>query len=170
MSAKWSVTPIIRRQLDTLVDQNDPKQRLRIQDFLGLFIFPAALAVSGFFFDFRLRGVEGILAGVAVFTALLFGLLVHVFTLGLRLTDDPRISKRGRTAQLVDQLQQNVAYAIVVGLFTTSVLIVGVSTTVKDRALGTPISALVVFSVVHLILCMLMVLKRTQAAYDEFRS
>ncbi|MER5458927.1 hypothetical protein ABT008_29595 [Micromonospora sp. NPDC002389] len=169
MSAKWSVTPIIKKQLSTLVDQNDPKQRPRLGDYLGLFGVPLTLATAAFFTEFRLRGVEGLLAGVAIFTALLFGLLVHVFTLGLRITDDPRISKSGKTAQLVDQLQGNVAYAVLVGLFTTTVLIVGVSTTLKDHALGVPISTVTVFSICHLLLIMLMALKRTQAAYEQFR-
>ncbi|WP_431918140.1 hypothetical protein [Micromonospora wenchangensis] len=169
MSAKWSVAPIIKKQLSTLVDQNDPKQRPRLGDYLGLFGVPLGLATTAFVTEFRLRGIEGLLGGVAIFTALLFGLLVHVFTLGLRITDDPRISKSGKTAQLVDELQGNVAYAVLVGLFTTTVLIVGVSTTLKDHALGVPISAITVFSICHLLLIMLMALKRTQAAYEQFR-
>jgi hypothetical protein len=169
VSAKWSVTPIIKKQLSTLVDHRDPKQRPRKRDYFGIFGVPLILSGVGLFFGFRLRGVEGLLAGIAVFTALLFGLLVHVFTLRLRITDDPRISKSGRTALLIDQLQGNVAYAVLVGLFTTAVLTVGVSTTLKDHALGVPISTIAVFSICHLLLTILMALKRTQSAYEEFR-
>lgn len=168
MATKWSVRPLVTNHLRTLVDQRTDKYR--VSDYLTFYGLPLAFGAASYFTEFRLRGVEGLLSGVSVFTALLFGLLVHVFTLGLRITDDPRVQNGSRTSKLVDQLVSNVAYAVLAGILATAVLMVAVSTTEKDRPLGVPISALVVALLLHLLLTIFMALKRTQAAYTAFRS
>lgn len=168
MTSKWSVRPLVINHLRTLVDQRTDKYRAT--DYLTFYGFPFLLGLVSYFTDFRLKGVEGLLSGVSVFTALLFGLLVHVFMLGLRVTDDPRVPKGGRTSKLVDQLVSNVAYAVLAGIMATAVLMVAVSTTEKDRPLSVAISAVVVALLVHLLLTIFMALKRTQAAYIAFRS
>lgn len=110
-----------------------------------------------------------ILAGIAIFTALLFGLLIHVFSLGLRVTDDPRTPRFGRTATLIDQLQANISYSVLIGIVATAMLIVAAATTPKDKPIGTLLSSAIVAILLHLMLTVFMALKRTRAAYEAMR-
>lgn len=167
MTAKWSVRLLIKDQLDTFVSERT--RRPWIPDYLAFFVVPIAVGVASFLFHVRIRDADGILAGVAILTGLLFALIIHVFTLGLRITDDPRISDQSRTSRLVDQLQANVMYSVLAGIAATIALGIGVSTTVPGIRIGRWMSAVLVTLLAHLILNLLMILKRMRSAYREFR-
>src|SRR5687767_12154170 len=98
MGAKWSVVPLIEDHLDTFRDQRTNQKRNK--DYFSFYAAPTGLALACYLTGFEMRDPASILAGIAVFTALLFGLLIHVFSLGLRIKDDPQQSSAGRTAQL----------------------------------------------------------------------
>jgi hypothetical protein len=100
---------------------------------------------------------------------LLFALVIHVFTLGLRITDDPRIGSTGRTARLIDQLQSNVLYAVLVGIATTVALAVASATTASGHRTGTIMTAILVALLAHMVFMVLMILKWMRSAYREFR-
>jgi len=167
VTAKWSVRFLIKDQLDTFVSERT--RRPWIPDYLAFFAAPTVLGAAAFLFQFRFEGVDGILAGVVIFTGLLFALVIHVFSLGLRVTDDPRIGARSRTSRLIDQLQANVSYSVLVGIVATVVLAVASSTTGSGHRIGKLMTAILVAVLVHLILTMLMVLKRMRSTYREFR-
>ncbi|MEV1003580.1 hypothetical protein [Nonomuraea sp. NPDC050202] len=167
MGAKWSVIPLIEDHLATFRDQRTNEKRNR--DYLVFYAVPMSFGIACYLAGFEMRDPASILAGIAVFTALLFGLLLHVFSLGLRIKDDPRQSTVGRTAQLVDQLQANVGYAVLVGIVTTALLIIAAATTGKDQPIGVLMSAVIAGSLLHLMLTVFMALKRTRAAYHELR-
>lgn len=122
-----------------------------------------------YYLKIRFQDLGGIMNGVSIFTALLFGLLIHVFQLGLRLTDDPRVTNGSRVMRLIDQTQANIAYSVLVGLVTASAVGVVSATTEKDHAPGRLPSAILAALLVHLVMIILMALKRTNAAYRAFR-
>jgi len=167
VAAKWSVSFLIKDQLDTFVSERTHKPW--IPDYIAFFAAPIALGSIAFLFHFRFENVDGILAGVTIFTGLLFALVIHVFTLGLRITDDPRIGSGTRTSRLIDQLQTNVSYAVLVGIVTTVALAVASSTTDSGHRVGRVMTAILVILLAHLVLTILMILKRMRSAYREFR-
>jgi hypothetical protein len=167
VATKWSVSILIKDQLDTFVNERTKKPW--IPDYLAFFVLPIALGIVAFVFGFRFKTVDGILAGVAILTALLFALVIHVFTLGLRITDDPRIGTSSRTARLIDQLQANVQYSVLTGIAATVVLILASGTTDAGHWVGKILTAIIVVLLAHLIMTMFMTLKRMRAAYRDFR-
>lgn len=146
-----------------------------IADILIFFAVPVATFAGLWLGDFRLRDTGQVLAGVAIFTGLLFGLLVHVFAVGLQISDSPRFTTTSRVTLLVDELRANVAYACGVGLLLTMILLVssafatttppGVSGTAPEREVIAWASSAIAALVLHLVLTMLMVLKRLRTAY-----
>lgn len=161
MSSKLSVLPTIRAHFDTFRSNVDGT--LHFWDhatFLGLPLIAGGVA---FWRGVRLSDVSGFLAGLAVFTALLFGLVVFVFQLRLQLRSDG-VASTSTLARLVDQLFYNVNYAVVMGVGTTAVGVVAVH--LADTS-GPPvwISAVLTALGLHLTLTILMCVKRVHAAY-----
>ncbi|GGS21206.1 hypothetical protein GCM10010171_12370 [Actinokineospora fastidiosa] len=127
------------------------------------YVVPLALGVAAGVSRFQLRGLEGILSGVSIYTAFLFGLLVHVFQLRARVTDED--TRRHSFIDLIDELEANVSYAVLVGVATTALLMTTVALTIKDTPASWGWSAPVVVLVSHMVLALLMILKRTRAVY-----
>ncbi|MFB4267249.1 hypothetical protein ETD86_41890 [Nonomuraea turkmeniaca] len=167
MSAKWSILPLVEDHLDTFRDQRT--NELRRQDYLSFYAFPLAIGIACYLFDFKMQDPASILAGIAVFTALLFGLLIHIFSMGLRVNDDPRLPKSGKLATLIDQLQANVSYSILIGIITTAFLIAAAAIRENNQPINSFLSAIITTLLVHLMLTVLMALKRTRAAYAALR-
>jgi hypothetical protein len=166
MQAKWDVTGIIGDHVRTLVDNRDGK--VRVLDLVAFYLFPLGCGVLSWTLGATISNTQHLLAGLAVFTGLLFGLLIHVFTLGMRVSEDRGIRDEGKTARMVDQLQANAGYATLVGLLTTAGLIALLVVYDEDEVPG-PVSAVVVVMLVHLFMTLLMVLKRIRSMYRQFR-
>ena len=95
-------------------------------------------------------------------------MLTHVLGLGLRLYDDPRWTRASRIVILTDQLRANVSWAIGVGVVITGTLmIISAFTTEKHGAYPAWLSAIVLALVVHLLLTLLMILKRVRSTYRQ---
>lgn len=166
MDAKWSVLGVITDHLGTLVDRRTRRWMLR--DYIAFFVFPLSVGTCVFVFEVQIANVHNLIAGVAVFTALLFGLLVHVFGLGLQIGVERSGEGSVRTARMVDQLHANVAYATLVGLVTTAGLMALIMT--YDQAeVPRWASAAVITILVHLFMTLLMVLKRIRSMYTQMR-
>jgi hypothetical protein len=163
------VVRIIQDHLSTLVGQSSDTPSRRWWDYVQFYGIPLVLAGVAYVAQVRIRGADGILAGVSIYTALLFGLIVHVFTLGLRISDDPDTSRGDRLSLLIDELEKNVGYSVLIGIVTTAVLIFAIATTEDGHALGGIISAITIFFLCHLLLTIFMILKRTHAAYQVLR-
>ncbi|MFG1646977.1 hypothetical protein ACGFMK_42435 [Amycolatopsis sp. NPDC049252] len=182
MTAKWSVVAIFKDHIGTLVDARKKKRPVRIRDLLVFYGIPLVVAIlvilpefnfswlaskPGYqrFADFRVRGLEGILSGVSIYTALLFGLLIQIFQIKARFLD--RVDQRAGAIKRNDELEHNVSYAVLVGIFTTGYLVLVVATTPKDTSAGRIPSAIISFLIIHLILTLFMVLKRARAVYSN---
>lgn len=166
MTSKWSVLGIFSDHFQTLSDARTGKPR--IADYISFYLVPLAGAIVGYFVDFRVKGAEGVLAGVAVYTALLFGLIVHVFQLRMRMIDQQ--SSHSRLAELIDELETNMSYTILVGIVSTGVLIYAIAASDKDSPVNALLSAIIVFLLLHLVLSLLMILKRTRSVYKRIVS
>jgi hypothetical protein len=167
VATKWSVSILIKDQLGTLVNERTHKPW--VPDYLAFFVLPVTLGAVAFVTNFRFAEVDGILAGIAILTGLLFAMVIHVFSLGLRITDDPRIGTKSRTSRLIDQLQSNVLYAVLVGIVTTVALSIASATTESGHRTGKIMTAVLVVLLIHMILMIMMILKRMRSAYEEFR-
>jgi hypothetical protein len=79
-----------------------------------------AVAVLSVARDLRLARVGDVLSGASILTGFLFGTLVFVFQLRLRVTDDPHIPSFGRLRTLIDQSYGRLTAAVVASLLTTA--------------------------------------------------
>lgn len=166
MGSKASVIPTVRAHFDTFRDDSS-NGSLHLPDyaiFLGIPLGAAALVVLG---EVRLKEISGFLGGLAVFTALLFGLVIFVFQLRLQLRTDGEFSAHSTLVRLIDQLFANVNYAVVVGVVTTAVGVIAAST--LDSTTGAPVwvSAVLTALATHLVLTIFMCVKRVHSAYRQ---
>lgn len=160
----WST---IKDHYATLVDQNRP-ERPHWPDYAALLGVPVAVG-SWVSASVRLRDMASYIGGVAVFTALLFALVIYVFQLRMTLLDNPNVPRDGALAGFVDQVFANVNYAVVVGVVTTTLGMSAAITAGDDGRLSPVWSGVVVASGVHLMLVVFMCIKRLRAAYREIR-
>ncbi|MEU9888244.1 hypothetical protein [Sphaerisporangium sp. NPDC051011] len=158
---------LVRDHLDTLyeIDRNDTHRKSR-SDYLIFFGLPGILFFAAILFDWRLKGIEELLGGVSILTGLLFGLLIHVFSLGLKVAEDARLSRRDRLSALIEELRANVSYACGVGLLLTAILMVGAGFDLAGpKGLPPFLSGSVCALFMHLVLTLLMVIKRVRTTY-----
>lgn len=161
----WSA---VRDHYATLVDQNRP-DRPYWPDYLTLLGVPTAAGLWVGFFA-KLQDMSSYIAGVAIFTALLFGLVVYVFQLRMALLDNPNVPRDGNLVQFIDQVFANVNYAVVVGMIATALGIIAALTAADDGHISGVWSGVVVALGVHLMLVVFMCIKRLRAAYREIRN
>lgn len=140
------------------------------------YLVPTITALPFLFWRVELQGVAQLLAGVAVFTALLFALLGVVFNMGVTLRKDgAAISSAHDLRRVIADLRANITYAAVVGI-TLSLVIVGAAvTTAPASAVTTPPSTgglawwwapPLVWLFVHLGLSLLTILRRFRTAFN----
>ncbi|WP_150252394.1 hypothetical protein [Nocardiopsis deserti] len=166
MDAKWSVLGVITDHLGTLVNRRTRSWMLR--DYAAFFAFPVGAGIGVFLLEVQIANAQNLIAGVSVFTALLFGLLVHVFGLGLRVSTERSGEGASRTTTMVDQLHANVAYATLVSLVMTAGLMALIVVYDQEEVPGWA-SAVVVTVLAHLFMTLLMVLKRMRSMYAQLR-
>ena len=167
MTSKASVIPAVRAHFDTLRDDRTGKvRRVDYVLFVGL---PVTAASAAWYFDFRMKDMASALAGLAVFTALLFGLVIFVFQLRIQIKNDGREREHPRLVRLVDETFSNVTYSVVIGLATTVVGMIAAS--VAEKEVGAPvwITVILVLLGTHLVLTILMCLKRIHSAYQQIK-
>ncbi|BBZ80037.1 hypothetical protein MANY_53740 [Mycolicibacterium anyangense] len=168
MASKASVRPVVRAHFDTLRDDRSGEIRM-----LDLVLFAGVPVVAGLalgIFEFRMKDTAAVLAGLAVFTALLFGLVIFVFQLRVQIKDDGRDRDRPRLASLIDETFANVTYSVVIGIVTTVVGVVAAAMADKDAGAPIWISAVLAALGLHLVLTILMCLKRVHSAYQQLRA
>ncbi|HEX4018002.1 MAG TPA: hypothetical protein VHX15_14800 [Frankiaceae bacterium] len=94
-----------------------PRDELALQ--VGGWLLAAAAAVLCMARGLRLTRAADVLSGAAILTGFLFGALVFVFQLRLRVTDDPHIPSFGRLRVLIDRTYGRLTGAVVAALLTT---------------------------------------------------
>jgi uncharacterized membrane protein YhaH (DUF805 family) len=163
MSQKSSPGPIIVDHLGTFRDAGTGKRSF--WDFLLQLGLPIAVAVLSAFAGYRATDIGAFLGGVAVFAALLFALVVFVFQLRITAGNDPVASGRKILLKLLDELFANVSYAVLIGLLTTCLGIIAIWVGHEKEGAPVWVSCLLVGTVTHLVLTILMCLKRINSAY-----
>lgn len=171
MDNKFSVLPTVRDHYATLIDQNEP-DKFYWPDWAVLVGLPlgAGALVSALMIKSgsAMNQVDSYIAGVAIFTALLFALVIHVFQLRMQLDNDERVPSQGDLLKFVDQLFANVNYAVVAGVLTTATSMTAAGFAHGDRV--GPVWAGVLLAMgLHLLLCVFMCVKRVRAAYREIK-
>ncbi|MFJ5805078.1 hypothetical protein [Streptomyces sp. NPDC093093] len=168
MSEKWSITDIAAAHFATYVDARTGKRRK--SDFAAFVGIPIALGFSaGILRNFghlELYDVSKLVGGVGIFTGLLFGLLTNVFTLSLKLQRDEDLADH-ETAKSVKELFANVSWAVIVGLAMVTLLVVCSSVTSPKDPVSRAWTAVLVALFAHLILTVLMSLKRLWMAHSK---
>jgi len=132
---------------------------------------PTLATAAVVWFDVRLYAVGDLIAGVAVLAGLLFGLLILVWTEGIKVRNDGRWRPSDRVPVLVDDLRANVTYASTVSLALVAVLMVAAATTTPVDGATPPMASVwagvTTWIAVHLVLSLGLVLRRLRAAFME---
>ncbi|MFD4922042.1 hypothetical protein ACFWNE_12090 [Streptomyces goshikiensis] len=110
--------------------------------------------------------VSKLVGGIGVFTGLLFGLLTNVFTLSLKLQRDEDLADH-QTAKNVKELFANVSWAVCVGLALVVLLVICTSTSKATNPISWLWTAVLATVFAHLILTVLMSLKRLWMAHSR---
>ncbi|MET9056739.1 hypothetical protein ABZX99_02830 [Streptomyces antibioticus] len=169
MTVKWSVAKIAVAHFKTYWDAS--KDRPMASDYATFIGVPAALAIFAAVMThmghFHVRDVSKLIGGMGVFTGLLFGLLTNVFTLSLRVRRDEGLDPEHAVVKQVRELFYNVSWAVVVGCTLITMLILAAATHSTTSALGSIWTGVLTFLVLHLMLTILMALKRLWFAHDK---
>ncbi|MFD5365217.1 hypothetical protein ACFWJ2_38265 [Streptomyces tendae] len=166
MSEKWDVRDIAAANFNTFVDARTQKRRFA--DYAAFLGVPLLLGVGTALLrqwgHFHLYDVSKFIGGIGVFTGLLFGLLTNVFTLSLRLQRDDDLADHD-VALNVRELFANVSWAVAVGLTLVVLLVVTGSIHDPKKPLDSIWTGVLVSFFSHLILIVLMSLKRIWLAH-----
>lgn len=169
MTVKWSVAKIASAHFKTYRDAS--KGRSMASDYLTFIGIPLLVAVFAGVMThrghFHVRDASKLIGGMGVFTGLLFGLLTNIFTLSLRVRRDEGLDPEHEVVKLVRELFYNVSWAVVVGLALITTLILAAATHSTTAALGSIWTGLLSFLILHLMLTILMALKRLWHAHDR---
>lgn len=126
-------------------------------------MLPIVLGIACWVFGVQIRGADTMLNGVSIYSALLFGLLVQVFQMKVRLMDQQ--PRNEAAIEINRQLEANTSYAILIGIVTTGVLLTVIATTDSSKPVAPILSGLIVLLLTHLLMTLFMVLKRARAIY-----
>lgn len=174
MNSRWGLAMVLADHVETWSIRTGKGLRQdRKKAFGKYYLMPLLFALPFFFFRFDLQGVGQLLSGVAVFTALLFGLLILMFNTGLTLRKDSSSFKNAHNLKrTVSDLRANVTYAAVVAITLALILSIaaGVTTpatsTNADQGLGWGWTPPVVWLFIHLGLTLLTILRRLRTAFN----
>ncbi|MYV51026.1 hypothetical protein [Streptomyces sp. SID3212] len=169
MSGKWDVRDIAAANFATYVDGESSKARFA--DFFAFILLPAFLGVGvgvlRHFNHFNLLDVSKFIGGIGVFTGLLFGLLTNVFTLSLRVRRDEGLHPAHDIIRDVAELFANVGWAVLVGLTLVVALVIVAATHDPKVPVGPYWTGVLVAIFSHLVLTVLMSLKRLWFAHGH---
>lgn len=159
---------MVHDHVDTWVETGlDEREHPSSSDWILFVAVPVTGGLAALIAGVRLYSLDAVLAGGAILTGLLFGLLVHVLALGLQLSGDPKVIRGSRLARLVDQLRANITWACLVGLVLSAISTAVASATRRLDDVGTApwVSAIVIALALHLGMTLLMILKRVRSTY-----
>ncbi len=130
------------------------------------------LGIPFFFIHFQLQSISEILSGMAILTALLFGLLVLMFDTGLFLRQNRSEFKSAHDIKgVITDLRMNVTYAVLLSLFLLFFSVVAsVTATPKSEGVDGGISWLwspfLIALFVHFSYTLILILKRLRQAFN----
>lgn len=166
---RLGLTELAQDHARTWVEQDEHRKSHRSRADWRLFVgLPVISAVVVALLGIRLRSVDALLTGVSIITGLLFGLLIHILTLGLRIAEDDKIPAGSRIAVLTSELRANVAWACAVGLGISALLAITDSFVVNmsKQGLHPALTGVAIGLLLHLGLTLLAILKRVRSTYN----
>lgn len=132
------------------------------------YLLPVVLMVPFFFVQVGVNNPGPLLSGLAVFTALLFGLLFLVFNLGITIRKDAALFKNAHGVfRLVWDLRASVTYTAVVAVILVVVLVLAVATSDTGAQLAWAWTPFLVWLAAHMLLNLLTVLRRVRTAFNN---
>ncbi|TFB89903.1 hypothetical protein [Cryobacterium luteum] len=155
--------------------RNDRTHRVLWPSILLSYVLPLLIGVATWLYGLRLSALGEIVGGLALMAGFLFALVIFVFELRLRVTNDPRVQTAIQLPRLIDELFANVTYSVVIALAATGLALIAATNepqTMFGVHLGVEpwLSGCLVALMVHLFAMILTCLRRTGAAYRELRS
>jgi len=160
---KTSVGDVVKEHYATFYDARTKKPRW--QDYVLPVVVPVLAGALSAALGWRMSSAGTLTNGLAILTGLLFALVVFVFQLRLDVTRDPRHEGQVSLRRRVDELFHNVLYAILAGLTATMASVIADAATPKDLPVDRWWTAALVILGGHLVVTILMCLKRTLLAY-----
>ncbi|WP_167502235.1 hypothetical protein [Streptomyces malaysiensis] len=169
MSAKWSVLSIAREHFGTY--KNARTEKPMFTDYLVFIGVPLLTAVTAAILahagKFKLLDVARLTGGIGVFTGLLFGLLTNTFTLSLRVRRDEGLDPKHVIVKQVRELFVNLGWSVIIGCTLVTLIVTAGATHAANKPLGPTWTGLLVFLFLHLMLTILMALKRLWYAHEN---
>lgn len=161
--SKTSVVEVVREHYRTFYDARTGKPRW--QDYVMPVAVPLVAAAVSAALGWRMSSAATLTNGLAILTGLLFALVVFVFQLRLDVTRDPRHEGQLSLRTRIDELFQNVLYAILVGLTATVLSVIADAATSTDGQVSRWWTAVMIAVGGHAVATVLQCLKRTLRAY-----
>ncbi|MCK2200165.1 hypothetical protein [Corynebacterium callunae] len=161
---------IVADHITTLRDARHPEKH-SLKDILILYLAPVGVGVLGALYGTPTPDVASLLAAVAVLTGLIFNLSFHVFDKSIQMRNDPFQSADDNAIGLVDELQSNVNYTILVGIVLTGVL-TSMTLFEAPRNLGILVAistGIVSATMIHMLLMCGMILKRFKSLHAAMK-
>ncbi|MBA5221502.1 hypothetical protein [Streptomyces griseoaurantiacus] len=168
MSGKWDVRDIAAANFGTYVDADGRRRVSDIVVFFGLpLAFGAACGTLRYFDHLHILDPSKLVGGIGIFTGLLFGLLTNVFTLSLRVRRDEGLHPDHDIIRDVRDLFSNLSWAVLVGLLLVVLLVIVSATHDAKKSIGVGWTVVLVAIFSHLVLTILMSLKRLWFAHQN---
>ncbi|GAA0347218.1 hypothetical protein ACKI1I_38040 [Streptomyces turgidiscabies] len=168
MSGKWDVRDIAAANFGTYVDADGKR---RAGDIVVFFALPLMLGVTcgilRHYERLHILDASKLIGGIGIFTGLLFGLLTNVFTLSLRVRRDEELHPDHAIIRDVRDLFANLSWAVLVGLLLVVLLVAVSATHDAKKSIGVAWTVVLVTVFSHLILALLMSLKRLWFAHQN---
>lgn len=128
---------------------------------------PAFPAIPLLFWHLELQSIGQILSGVAVFTALLFGLLVLMFNTGVTLRKDgAAIANAHGLRDLIGDLRANATYAAVTAMVLAMLLVAAAVSVNSEGRAPWGFAPPVAYLFLHLGLMLMTILRRLRTAFN----
>jgi hypothetical protein len=165
---RLGIGTVIRDNAETWSSRSGASRRRDVRRALSWYYGLPTLAAAPFLVvSFNIQGVGQLLAGVAVFTGLLFAMLILVFNTGITLRKDgDSLPNTPRLRRIVSDLRANITYAIFVAFALDATLIVAASTAPQTGGLDRWWAPPVIWLFVHLGLCLFAILRRFRTAFN----
>jgi hypothetical protein len=161
--SKFSTWALVLDHYDTLRDARTGRRRLA--DHLIYLGLPVGVAVAAGLRGVHASHVPDVLAAAAILTGLIFNVFVGLFDLTTRASDQADKAHGATLITLADELRANVSYAVLLGLALTGLLGYLAMFTDTDNPLNTPVTGIIIFLSLQLVLTVSMVLKRIRSLY-----
>ena len=165
---RLGLSSVVTNHFSTMwVLDNDGQRHVARVDILLFGVLPVAAGLATAIARARFRDPGALLSATAITTGLLLGLVIHLFTLGLKIAEDARYNPTSPISTLIRETFDNAVYATVVSLTATAFIVTTLLVGVPSKGVNPVLGGVLVAVTVHLGLTILMVLRRVSVAYTR---